>query len=68
MEDLRQAAKMLLGRADVSLIDLWISYWNHGGRCHPFEFDAFINGILVVRWFDLEALASALEELSFDAA
>ncbi|MDF2050535.1 hypothetical protein [Arthrobacter sp. Cr_A7] len=68
MEDLRQAATTLLGRADVSLIDLWISYWNHGGRCHPFEFDAFIQGILVPRWFDTEALASALEELSLDAA
>jgi hypothetical protein len=68
MEDLRQAARTLLGRADVSLIDLWISYWNHGGRCHPFEFDAFIHGVLVVHWFDMEALASALEELSLDAA
>jgi hypothetical protein len=68
MEDLRQTATTLLGRVDVSLIDLWISYWNHGGRCHPFEFDAFIHGILVARWFDTEALASALEELSLDAA
>jgi hypothetical protein len=50
------------------LIDLWISYWNHGGRCYPFEFDAFVHGILVARWFDTEALASALEELSLDAA
>ena len=68
MEDLRQAARMILGREDVSLIDLWIFYWNHGGRCHPFEFDAFIYGVLVVCWFDMEALGSALEELALEVA
>lgn len=66
MEDLRQAARSLLRREDVSFIDLWISYWNHGGRCHPFEFDAFVYGVLIARWFDVEALTSALEELSLD--
>jgi hypothetical protein len=66
MTDLRQAARMFLEREDVSLLDLWIFYWNHGGRCHPFEFDAYVHGVLLVSWFDTEALASALEELSLE--
>ena len=68
MQDLWQTARMLIEREDVSFIDLWISYWNHGGRCHPFAFDAYINGALVVHWFDMRAVASALEELSLDVA
>jgi hypothetical protein len=68
MRDLRAAARMLLRREDVSLIDLWISYWNHGGRCHPFVFDALIYDVLIVDGFDMAALASALDELSLEPA
>lgn len=67
MRDLRYAARMLLEREDVSLIDLWISYWNHGGRCHPFVFDALIYDVLVIQGIDMGALASALDELSLEA-
>jgi hypothetical protein len=51
---------MLLAPGEVSLIDLWISYWNHGGRCHPFVFDALIFDVLIVDGSELAALASAV--------
>lgn len=68
MDDLRHTARHLLQRNDLGLIDLWILYWNHGGRCHPFDFDAFIHEVLPVEWFDLEALQCAVQELALEAA
>ena len=67
MDDLRHRARHLLQRKDLGLIDLWILYWNHGGHCHPFDFDAIIHEVLPVAWFDLDALQSAVEELSLEA-
>jgi hypothetical protein len=66
MDDLRHTARVLLQRTELGLIDLWIPYWNHGGRCHPFEFDAFIYEALPGEWFDMEALHSAVIELSME--
>jgi hypothetical protein len=68
MTDLRHLARMFLEREDASLLDLWISYWNLGGRCHPFEFDAYIYDVLLVDRFDTEALAFALQEMSLEVA
>ncbi|WP_457962377.1 hypothetical protein M1E17_12485 [Arthrobacter sp. D1-29] len=67
MEDLRHTARILLQRDDVALTDLWIMYWNHGGDCHPFDFDAFIHELLPVAWFDMNALASAVHELVLES-
>jgi hypothetical protein len=67
MEDLRHTARVLLRRTDLGLIDLWILYWNQGGNCHPFEFDAFIYDALPAAWFDMEVLRGAVEELSLEA-
>jgi hypothetical protein len=67
MRDLRHAARILLQRGDVGLIDLWIAYWNHGGRCHSFEFDALINDLAPLTLLDLEALTLALDELTLEA-
>ncbi len=68
MDDLRHTARHLLQREDLGLIDLWILYWNHGGHCHPFDFDAFIHDVLPVAWFDVDALQSAVQELALEAA
>ncbi|MFF1252832.1 hypothetical protein ACFVYC_10125 [Pseudarthrobacter sp. NPDC058329] len=68
MDDLRHTARHLLQRNDLGLIDLWILYWNHGGRCHPFDFDAFIHEVLPVEWFDIGALQCAVQELALEAA
>ncbi|WP_411375041.1 hypothetical protein ACLH0K_01105 [Arthrobacter sp. MPF02] len=68
MADLQHAARALLQQQDVALIDLWILYWNHGGRCHPFEFDAYIHNVLVATWFDTDALAVALGEIALVTA
>lgn len=68
MTDVRHEARTVLEREDVSLIDLWISYWNHGGRCHPFLFDALIHEVLVGYWLDIVALAAAVDELSLETA
>ncbi|GAA3401179.1 hypothetical protein [Pseudarthrobacter polychromogenes] len=67
MDDLRRTARDLLQRQDRGLVDLWILYWNHGGRCHPFDFDAFVHDVLPVEWFDLGALAVAVEELALES-
>jgi hypothetical protein len=67
MDDARHTARDLLQRKDRSLIDLWILYWNHGGRCHPFEFDAFVHNVLPADWFDMEVLALAVEELAVES-
>jgi hypothetical protein len=67
MEDLRHTARALLQRRDLGLIDLWVLYWNHGGHCHPFDFDAFIHDVMPAEWFDMDALQVAVEELSFEA-
>jgi hypothetical protein len=67
MKDLRSAARLLL-QGDVSLIDLWMSYWNHGGRCHPFVLDAFIFEVLLDPRLNMEALAAAVQELSLETA
>jgi hypothetical protein len=66
MDDVRCAARDLLQRKDRGLMDLWILYWNHGGRCHPFEFDAFVHEVLPVDWFDVDALVVAVEELALE--
>lgn len=66
MRDLRRAARNLLQGKAVALIDIWILYWNNGGRCHPFEFDAIIYGALPGTWFDMEPLDVALNELTFE--
>jgi hypothetical protein len=63
MEDLRSTARSLLMQPDLALVDLWILYWNRGGHCHPFDFDAFIYELLPASGFDVPALASALDEL-----
>ncbi len=68
MDHLRHTARHLLQREDLGLIDLWILYWNHGGHCHPFDFDAFIHDVLPVAWFDVDALQSAVQELALEAA
>lgn len=52
LEDLRQTARTLLQRKDLGLIDLWILYWNYGGRCCPFDFDAFIHEVFPTEWFN----------------
>jgi hypothetical protein len=52
----------------VALIDVWILYWNNGGRCHPVEFDAIIHGALPGAWFDTEALGFALDELMLETS
>jgi hypothetical protein len=67
MDDLRHTARVLLQRNDLGLIDLWVLYWNHGGHCHPFDFDAFIHDVLPAAWFDMGALQEAVEELSLEA-
>jgi hypothetical protein len=67
MDDVRQTARDLLQRKDRGLIDLWILYWNHGGRCHPFEFDAFVHEVLPLAWLDRDALAVAVEELALES-
>jgi hypothetical protein len=67
MDDVRQTARALLQRKDRGLIDLWILYWNHGGRCHPFEFDAFVHEVLPLAWLDTDALAVAVEELALES-
>jgi hypothetical protein len=67
MDDLRHTARDLLQRKDRGLIDLWILYWNHGGRCQPFEFDAFVHEVLPLAWLDRDALAVAIEELALES-
>ena len=67
MDDLRHTARDLLQRKDRGLVDLWILYWNHGGRCHPFDFDAFVHDVLPGEWFDVDALAVAVEELALES-
>jgi hypothetical protein len=68
MRDLRLAARILLQGKSVALIDVWILYWNNGGRCHPFEFDAIIHDALPATWFDTEALGFALDELMLETS
>jgi hypothetical protein len=68
MEDLRLKARALLRQEDLALVDLWIPYWSNGGDCDPFEFDAFIHEMLPITWFDLNALAWAIEELNLETA
>ena len=68
MKDLRLAARTLLERGDTSLVDLWISYWNHCGRCHPFVFDALIYEIVTAPLLNMEALGAAVHELSLETA
>jgi hypothetical protein len=55
MDDLHLMARILLSQEELALIDLWILYWNHGGDCHPFDFDAFIHDMLPFAGFDLNA-------------
>ncbi len=68
MRDVRLAARILLQERSVALIDVWILYWNNGGRCHPVEFDAIIHGALPGAWFDTEALGFALDELMLETS
>ncbi|MDQ0867271.1 hypothetical protein [Arthrobacter globiformis] len=63
MEELRFTARNLLQQEELALIDLWILYWNHGGDCHPFDFDAFIYEILPFAGIDLNALQCAVTDL-----
>lgn len=66
MEDVRRAARILLQRKDLAAIDLWILYWNRGGHCSPFDFDAFIHELMPAAWFDVNALACALDDLALE--
>jgi hypothetical protein len=66
MEDVRRTARIVLQQEDLTGIDLWILYWNRGGNCSPFDFDAFIHELLPVTWFDMNALAFALEDLALE--
>jgi hypothetical protein len=66
--DLRLRARTLLQREDLALVDLWIQYWSHGGDCDPFEFDAFIHDLLPVSWFDMRALAWAIDDLVYETS
>jgi hypothetical protein len=68
MEELRSTARILLQQPDLALIDLWILYWNRGGHCHPFDFDAFIHELLPDTGFDFFALSSALDDLLAERA
>lgn len=63
MRDLRRVARELLQDKAVALIDIWILYWNNGGRCPPVEFDAVIHDALPASRFDTEALGVALDVL-----
>jgi len=67
MDDLRHTAKVLLRRNNPGLIDLWILHWNHSGRCHPFDFDAFNYGIVPTTCFDMEAAKAAMPDLALEA-
>ncbi|MEW1812494.1 hypothetical protein AB0284_17530 [Pseudarthrobacter phenanthrenivorans] len=67
MDDLRHTARVLLRRNDVGLIDLWVLYWNHGGRCPPFEFDGFIYGVVPPSWFNKEAFEAAVRDLAVES-
>jgi hypothetical protein len=68
MRDVRRAVRILLQGKSVALIDVWILYWNNGGRCHPFEFDAIIHDALPATWFDAEPLGFALDELMLETS
>ncbi|SKC10015.1 hypothetical protein SAMN05660473_04158 [Arthrobacter sp. 49Tsu3.1M3] len=68
MDDVRRTARILLRRKSLAVIDLWISYWNHGGYCSPFDLDACIHELLPVECFDEGALACALDDLSLETA
>jgi hypothetical protein len=63
MEDPRTTARTLLQQEDLALIDLWILYWNRGGRCHPLDLYAFIHEVLPTSDLDLNALSYALDDL-----
>lgn len=66
MEDLRLLARILLQQEELAPIDLWILYWNHGGDCDPFDFDAFIHDMLPFARFDLNALGHAVTDLALE--
>ena len=66
MEDLRHTARALLQRNELGLFDLWTHYWNLGGRCHPFDLDAFIYEVVPVPSFDVVVLESAVRQLALE--
>lgn len=67
MDELRQTARVLLRRGDLGLMDLWIEYWNHGGRCQPFDFDAFLYGMVpMMAWLNTGAFEAAVRELALE--
>jgi hypothetical protein len=66
--DLRLRARILLQQDDLALVDLWILYWGHGGDCDPFEFDALIHELLPVSWFNMRALAWAVDDLAYETS
>lgn len=67
MEDPRLMARILLQQEELAVIDLWILYWNHGGDCDPFDFDAFIHDMLPFTGFDLNALEHAVTHFALES-
>lgn len=51
-----------LGRADVSMEELWLRYFTLGGQAGQFEVEAYIHGAMALPALQRDILAHALNE------
>ena len=58
--DARFRARDLIAASEMSLEEIWLSYFSVGGNAGPFEMEAFIYGIDVLEQIDLMLLELAL--------
>lgn len=60
--DGRSRARHLVASSEMSLEEIWLSYFSFGGNAGPFEMEAFIYGIDLLGQFDLMLLELALTD------
>ena len=58
--DARSRARDLVATSEMSLDEIWLSYFSVGGNAGPFELEAFIYGVDVLGQIDLMLLERAL--------
>ena len=60
--DPRTRARDLIATTEMSVEEIWLSYFSVGGNAGPFEMEAFIYGIDVLDQIDLMLLERALTD------
>ncbi|MCB5291016.1 hypothetical protein [Arthrobacter sp. SO3] len=58
--DARSRARNLVATSEMSLDEIWLSYFSVGGNAGLFEVEAFIYGVVVLGQIDLMLLKCAL--------